>query len=422
MFLKKLLNGTIFFTILLLHSGMYAADVLVYNFNVVTKGQEVSQGATDENATARLSTIFQNAFSSISNDSISYRAPGGQSSKKVSSTLRIIQNKVNALAVCFYYDAEYVLYGNIEIDSASKKYSTVIQVYSKTQNETVFDIKYSKQAKDETTYAGDLADIVNKQLVETIKSLPPTPSEQRIEDIQKKLSDAEKKKAEESKVEQKDERLLSFMEKLLDTVQKNETQNQTQTKEEKSESKKESTKLPDKFPNKVMSFYFGVGYPFMLTGAWMDLALPLVTVQAGPKLHFTLVDTNSFDFCIRPGLYVDYSVSMYKNAGYTDYFYIHSFGGSLGLDFYFEFNNIFGLALGGGGQYDFDVVTFREGVSKIWYSYMSYTSGAYGNLSLELVFGKEKNFVIGINNIVQFLFYNTMAINYRIMLTSTFKV
>ncbi len=412
----KALSIALFMTAILPNAG--AVDIYIYDFNVTTAEQ--ANAVSNEPDIARISAIIQNAFSALSSEAISYKAITVQAPSKLGGTVRTIDNTVSALAVCFFFDIDLVMYGDVGMEKTKQQYTTGIKVYSKSQDSVIYELEYAKIVPAEEKYFEDLASVVNGQLRKTLSDLPQSASEKKIEQMQDKIGQAEAEKKEEAAAENADDgQLLTYMDKLLGIIEKQQsllTEGTGTSTGQKSGTQAANTE-------KVFGLNVGIGYFFELAGVWKNLVIPLTTVQIGPKWNFLLYDTEVFDFYFRPGLFLDYSFSMNDfEASYNLYSRIQSAAGALGLEFAFEFVDLFGFYFGGGGEYNFDIVVFREGVTKDYYAYNTSALGAYGCAGFELTLGAEKNFVIGIHNSVRLVFYNTTYIDYKLMLTTMFKI
>jgi hypothetical protein len=402
------------FILLTLMFNLQAEDLYVYSFNVLTTAQ-TGEAVTDEEGIQRLSSIFQKSFQSLSSESITYKPLTSQASDKLGETVRTIDNTVSALAVCFFFGIEFVLYGDVHIDKSRNQYTTEVKVYAKSQNSVIYELRYTKIVpKDEEGYVKELAAIVHSQIGGTLAALPQSSTDKKMEQLSKKTeeaaqdAEAAKKQSEKDNIAPYMEKLINVLENIAPAIKENDP-NQVNGKIVNME--------------KVFGIFIGLGYFFEFSGVWKDCTVPLVTLQLGPKFNLLAINTSSFDLYFRPVFLMDYSASMNTpSAGYNYYSRIQSLAGSIGTDFFLEFLDAIGFSIGGGVQYNVDFIAFREGVSKDFYAYISNALGAYANIGLEFVVGNEKNIVLGINNIARWVFYDTIYFDYKILLTTMFKI
>ena len=169
-----------------------------------------------------------------------------------------------------------------------------------------------------------------------------------------------------------------------------------------------------------IGIYTGVGYWFPM-GDWWSVLTGLVCFEHGVNVIpiTPIVDKRNFNFYLRYGFYISYSLGMNKPNYLTSYF--NSIILKIPAEVCFEIynRNVFIVSFGPQLQIDilYQELLFADPETTVSPSF-SLTSG----VGYEYWFGERKLAGIGVNNIFDFTFYSVMFYDYKLQFYSICRI
>jgi hypothetical protein len=335
-----------------------------------------------------------------SSDIITYDDLGGLAQRQRREyNAEPITDTLDALAVCFFYNIEYVLFGELYINSDTNQYRAEIKLYSKASGDITHTIEYSKVAENDISFSSGLATTINQELMVKIAGIS-----------------GEKEQGDETTDE---ERLLDTVREELD---KSDEDDRTARDDRRDDRRDDDRYTRDDGKEKVFGLYASLGYFIQFTGEWVGVVLPCATMEEGVQWALPVVDKENFDFYIRPALLFNYSFSVQDPFNtYHIYVHYHSLAVKGNVDFFFEYSDFFGFFVGLGPQFKIDIIDFRTR-SADFYTDIPYAFGVCGNAGVEFALNKPGTFRLGVNNVFDFTFYDATYIDYKILIYSIFRI
>ncbi|MBN2442168.1 MAG: hypothetical protein JXJ04_12515 [Spirochaetales bacterium] len=298
-----------------------------------------------------------------------------------------ITDTLDALAVCFFYNIDFILFGELYIGGDAEQYRVQMKLYSKISGDVIHVIDYSSPAGNDSAFVTGLATTINQELMVKIAGV--------TEDS--KITD---KKTDEDRV--------------LDKVRDN-LDEQTDGDSSADDDKDREAAGSKITKEKIFGVWISLGYFIQIHGEWTGIVMPTATLEQGVNWSLRAIDGKTFDFYIRPSLLFNYSFSVQNPYNtYHNYIHYHSLTVKANVDFFFEFYDFFGFFAGFGPHYKIDIIDFRVR-SADFYTDITYALGLSANAGVQLSLNKEKNLDFGLNNIFDFTFYQNTYIDYKIL-------
>ena len=168
-----------------------------------------------------------------------------------------------------------------------------------------------------------------------------------------------------------------------------------------------------------IGIYNSVGYWFPVGEWWKDIT-GLVTFETGLNVVpvTPMAKARNFAYYMRFGFYTSYSLAINK-PGFLDSYY-NSIIFRIPVENCLEifFNHVF--IIGAGPQLQLDVL-YQKKLFDAPYTGATVAFSIYTNIGYEYWFGKNKVAGMGLNNIVDFTFYNPFYVDYKIELYSAVR-
>jgi hypothetical protein len=353
-----------------------------------------------------------------------------------------ITSKIDALVVCHFEKIDYLIFGTLLINPETNEYAAALQLYSLGKNAVIHDIKFDRTVTDEDEYIKELgtrinndlermlaADIITQPKVVTAAVTPKnnitppaqnkaaeTPPPVKTENKKREpKQEAEKEKPEPVKNEAVENEAVKNEEegKPLDTVLAKFIKKKEEEEQEESAAKEKKPEEP------LMSVFTSLGYFLSMTGKWSSLILPCVSVEEGVKYNLYLVNSEGFDFLIRPAFVINYQFALSPDLDNLVHYHTLKLKGT--LDTFFEFGNFFAFYAGGGVFYRFDIIDYQT-PSGTFRTDLPYALGTTVILGVEFYMNKEKSFSLGLVNVLDLTYYSQMITEYEILAQISFKL
>jgi hypothetical protein len=405
--------------------------------DIYLAGLQVFEGADRAGAKpiekSSFSSLLVYELSRISSGLLTYKGI-----KKLSTeTKRVLKNefvtsKIDALVVCHFERIDYLIFGALLINPKTNEYSAELQLYSLGKNAIIHEIKFDQTVTNEDGYLKDLAARINDDLErllaadiiteppsiaaavippnttvppvenKTAETAPPVKSENTVKEP---VKEPEKEEPEAAKNTEEGKPLDAVLAKFI------------QKKEEEEQEKAAEQKKKPEEPQ--MSIFTSLGYFLSMAGKWSPLILPCVSIEEGFKYNLYLVNTEGFDFLLRPALLLNYQFALSPDLGNLIHYHTLKLKGT--LDAFFEFGNIFAFYAGGGMFYRFDIIDYQNPVG-IFHTDLPFAMGSTVILGVEFYMNKEKSFSLGLVNVLDMTFYSQMVLEYEILAQISFKL
>lgn len=307
-----------------------------------------------------------------------------------------VTDTLDALAVCFFYNIDFILFGELYLGGDDDQYKAQINVYSKKSGDIIHTIEYSKTVENDITYVKGLASAVNQELMVKFAGYSEDSVIAGETDEEGRILDQVRDELDERKDTDDSSRIADQIEGA-------------------------DTKIP-KTGERVFGIYVSIGYFFQLSGEWIDAIMPSVTLEEGVNWAIRLVNTKTFDFYIRPAVLFNYSFSVQDPFNkYHRYIHYHSLTFKGNLDFLFEFADIFGFFIGFGPHYKIDIIDFRT-YSDSFYTDIPYALGLCANAGIQFNLSKDGSFQLGLNGVFDFTFFNSIYIDSKVLSYVIFRL
>jgi hypothetical protein len=412
----------------------YAVDIYMADLQVF-KGSE--QSAENLIQKSSFSSLLSYELSRIPSSELTYK-----NIKKFSlSTKRVLKSeyiasKIDALVVCHFEKIDYLVFGTLLIDPATKNYSTSIKLYSLEKNEVIHEINLKKMVTNEEDYIKELSSLIdrdfNKLLAADIIKKPEVIAAAVIEETENKTPDQIKEPEQEDKTSDAN-KAAAVVTPADEEKHTEDTEDIKDTEDakplsavlakfikKKEEEKQEAAADQEKKPaEKLFGIFTSLGYFVPFSGEWTSHILACVSLEEGLKYHFYLVNTEGFDFLLRPAIFVNYTFALSPDLSFLVHYHTLKFKGT--IDAYFEFGDVFAFYAGGGTFYRFDIIDY-ETPSGVFRTDLPSALGATVMLGVEFNLNKEKTFSLGVVNALDMTFYSEMIIEYEILAQMVFKL
>ncbi len=386
---------------LLLGVNLYAIEIYIDDFQVIrlnpTEDEKVIEEENEE-----ISALLKNKILQTSTISLTYIPISNISNKPDDLNILPIKNTLGALAACFFYKIDYILFGEISIETYNNKYLTIIKLYSKEENRIIYDLSYTENVNDQNEYFLGLVNTINQELTVILK-------QERLE--QEKL---EQEKLEQERLEQ-----ARLEQEWLEQERLEQAKIEEEINNEPEEDENEENNAENEDKNSIIGFFTSIGHYFILNSEWKESISSVTCLELGIKFDFEVADNEKFDFLLRPGFLFDYSFAFNKERD-GQIIHYHSLTSRLLLEAAFEFSDKFDFFIGSGIQYRFDIIDYQSPTNS-FVTDIPYALGTFASLGFDLLIGKRKNTYIGLTNILDFTFFNELDINLKVMVHLYFK-
>ncbi len=383
---------------LLICSNLYTFEVYIDDFQI---------NGEDPTDNEEILILFRNKLLQTSTNSITYRYI---SDIDTSENLDIlpVKNTLGALAVCFFYNIDYILFGEIFMEPDINEYLAIVKLYSKEENQLIYDLRYSKKATSQDEFFLGLAYTLNQELTVTLQDELQLENERleqaRIEAEIMQQERLEQERLEEEQLEQ-------------EQTEEEKSEEEMDNNPEETEDEEDNTENTDK--NSIFGIFTSLGYYFILNSEWKEYIRPTMYLEFGIKLAFEPVDNEKFDFLLRPGLLFSYSFAFNRDREGRIIHY-HSLASRLLLEACFEFSDKFDFFIGSGVVYRFDIIDYQS-ITNNFITDIPYAFGTFVSVGLDFLIGKKRNIYIGVTNIIDFTFFNEIDISSKAMAHLYFK-
>ncbi|MBN2532503.1 MAG: hypothetical protein JXB88_06400 [Spirochaetales bacterium] len=374
--------------LLFLISNLYSIDIHISKLQGFYKAR--SEADVLSKKVEFISTQLKKELIRQSSDIITYIDISGLAKQRRKEyDAEPVTDTLDALAICFFYNIDFVLFGDLYLGGDEDQYKSQIKIYSKKTGDIVHTIEYSKTVENDITYAKELANAINQELMVKFAGY----SEDDV------IAEGKEDK------------------RILDKLKDNKTNDSTEISD-----RIEGVDTIPEPGERIFGFYLSLGYYFQFSGEWKDSIMPSVTLEQGVNWSIRLVDNEFFDFYIRPFILVDYSFSVQDPYNtYHRYIHYHSLAFKVNLDCLFEFNDIFGFFIGFGPHYRFDIIDYRT-YSNSFYTDIPYALGLCVNAGVEFNLNKEGSFKIGLNSIFDITFFDSLYTDLKVLSYVIFKI
>jgi hypothetical protein len=160
-----------------------------------------------------------------------------------------------------------------------------------------------------------------------------------------------------------------------------------------------------------IAIYNAIGY-YLPIGSWWNITTGLFTIETGVKaITLTPLGRNrNFQFSLRPGFTVSYSMGINK-PGFLESYY-HGLTFKLPLDTCFEVLQRHTFTIGIGPQLQVDLL-YQKKLFDDPYTNASVAFSLFADFGYEHWFGKQKLFAIGVINTFDFTLYTNFYVDYK---------
>jgi len=306
-----------------------------------------------------------------------------------------ITDTLDALAVSFFYNIDFILYGELYLGGENSQYKAQINVYSKNSGDIIHTIEYTKNVENDITFAKGLASTINQELMVKFEGY-----------------------SEDSVIAgEKDDKNRS-LDVLNDRGDRKSSEDGSSSISDQIHGA--DTKIEPE--ERIIGVRTSVGFFLQFSGEWIEAVMPTATVEEGLQFDFMIVDGKSFDFYLRPSILFNYAFAVQDPFNtYHRYIHYHSLAFKLNLDFFFVLNGFFGFFVGLGPHYKVDIIDFRTH-SDDFYTDIPYALGLSGNLGVEFSLNKQRSFSLGLDGIFDFTFYNDIYIDSKFLTYFVFRI
>ena len=390
--LNRVFKFIILSTFFLVDINLCAIDIYMDDFQIIRLNSTEDQQVIEE-SNKEILFLFENKLLQTTTNTITYGYFSDISTDKSGDfNISPIDDSLGALAACFFYNIDYILFGEIIIDIDNNEYFAIIKLYSNYKNEIIYDIRYSDNMIDQDDYFQVLANTINQELSVTL-----------LEELLIEHEKLEQEKLEEEEEEEQEEEA-----KDIEEEEKDEEEEIVIEEDEKNEDK-----------NSIIGFFTSFGYYYVLNSEWKEFITSVTSMEFGIKFDFEAADNERMDFHLRPGLHFNYSFAFNKDRTGLVIHY-HSLLFRLLLEACFEFSDKFDFFIGSGVQYRFDIIDY-QGPTNTFVTDIPYALGTFASLGFDFLIGKRKNTYIGVTNIFDFTFFNEIDVNTKFLLHFYFK-
>ena len=387
----------------ILNTNMFTAEIYLSSLKVYVNARNIREERTLAEELEKFSPRFKQAMTRQSGEIVSYKDVGSLPRKPGSNIVREpVTSNLDALAICFFYKLDYILYGELYHEADEDLYRTYLNLYSAEEGEVVKKIDFSRTTTSEDVFLEGLATALNKEIMILFAGYKGEEEDERSTGT-----------VTEGGREEKDER----------DEQRTETARQDGREAETERESRTGSGEEETGPNEnAFGIYLSLGYFIQYLAEWKGAVVPAAAMEEGVKWSILAADGESFDFYIRPSLLITYSFAVQDPSNtYHRYIHYHTLSGKGTLDFLFEFGDTFGFFLGGGLLYRIDIIDFRTRAGT-FYTDIASTLGCAANLGLEFFVGKRKNIGMGVTNSLEFAFFSEMALEHKILAHFLFKI
>ncbi|MEJ2664626.1 MAG: hypothetical protein P8107_11385 [Spirochaetia bacterium] len=411
---------------------MYSYGVDIYLAELqASRGADQSSAKPIEKSSFTSLLVYE--LSRVSSGSLTYKGI-----KKLSTeTKRVLKNdyitsKIDALVVCHFEKINYIIFGTLLINPQTNEYTAALKLYGLEKNTVIHEITFKQVVTNEDGYLTDLARRVNDDLsrllaagvitqppvivAQTPEPTPkptPKPPEKEPETVTTPPAAAETK-TEKTETEQSEQAEKTDEGKPLDAV----LAKFVKKKEEEKQAAEAAAKA-NKPAEPGMNIFTSIGYFLSMSGEWNPYILPCVSIEQGVKFNLFLVNTEGFDFLLRPAVFINYQFALSPDLSFIVHYHTLKLKGT--VDAYFEFGDFFAFYAGGGPFYRFDIIDHQT-PSGTFRTDLPFALGTTFMLGVEFYLNKEKTFSIGLVNALDMTFYAEMVLEYEILAQIAFKL